>query len=39
MPLFNSDGEVRLWEDDTGWSGYLLEETDDQIRYYYVTGE
>jgi hypothetical protein len=26
------DGALRLWEDDDGWSGYLIE--DDQ--YYYV---
>jgi len=24
--LFDDDGQLRLWEDDTGWSGFLLED-------------
>jgi hypothetical protein len=34
--LFNDDGELRLWEDDAGWNGYLREEADEGIAYYVV---
>lgn len=30
------DGELRLWEDDAGWSGYVREEIDDATVYYRV---
>jgi hypothetical protein len=30
------DGELRLWEDERGWSGYLREETDDGVAYFHV---
>ena len=29
------DGELRLWEDTAGWSGFLREETDDGDVVYY----
>lgn len=30
------DGELRLWEDADGWSGYVREEIDDGTVYYRV---
>jgi len=27
-------GELRLWEDETGWTGYVREEIDDAAVYY-----
>jgi hypothetical protein len=30
------DGELRLWEDQTGWTGYVREEIDDATVYYRV---
>jgi hypothetical protein len=30
------DGELRLWEDDLGWTGYVREEIDDATVYYRV---
>ena len=30
------DGELRLWEDGAGWSGYVREEIDDATVYYRV---
>jgi hypothetical protein len=30
------DGELRLWEDEAGWSGYVREEIDDATVYYRV---
>jgi hypothetical protein len=24
--LFNDDGELRLWEDDAGWNGFIVED-------------
>ena len=30
--LFDENGELRLWEDDAGWSGHLL----DDGTYYFV---
>lgn len=30
------DGELRLWEDSDGWSGYIREETDDDVAFYHV---
>lgn len=30
--LFDENGELRLWEDDDGWSGYVREDA----AYYYV---
>ncbi len=32
------DGELRLWEDSDGWSGYLREEREDGVAYYRVNG-
>ena len=34
--LFNDDGELRLWQDDAGWNGYLREQHDDGRRFYHV---
>jgi len=34
--LFDENGELRLWEDDAGWNGYLREETDEETAYYHV---
>jgi len=34
--LFNANGELRLWEDDAGWSGYLRREADGEPAYYEV---
>ncbi|MUW13853.1 hypothetical protein GJ633_03615 [Halorubrum sp. CBA1125] len=34
--LFNADGELRLWQDTAGWSGYKREEVDGDVRYYSV---
>lgn len=30
------DGELRLWEDSMGWSGFLREDSDDGPVYYSV---
>ena len=30
------DGELRLWEDSEGWTGYVREERDDGVAYYRV---
>ncbi|QGX95012.1 hypothetical protein EI982_09515 [Haloplanus rallus] len=30
------DGELRLWEDDLGWTGYVREEIDEVTLYYRV---
>jgi len=30
------DGELRLWEDDAGWSGYVREEIGDAVVYHRV---
>ncbi|MFB6103016.1 MAG: hypothetical protein ABEJ73_10670 [Haloplanus sp.] len=30
------DGELRLWEDAAGWSGYVREEIDDAVIYHRV---
>jgi len=34
--LFNDDGELRLWEDSAGWSGYVREVVDGEVRFYSV---
>ncbi|GAA0507884.1 hypothetical protein SAMN04488066_101370 [Halorubrum aquaticum] len=34
--LFNANGELRLWQDSAGWSGYIREIVDDETRYYAV---
>lgn len=35
--VFDEDGELRLWEDSEGWSGYVREERDDgSVAYYRV---
>lgn len=35
--LFDDQGELRLWEDDTGWNGYTIEQDGDgEVAYYYV---
>ncbi|RAW44051.1 hypothetical protein DQW50_16485 [Halorubrum sp. 48-1-W] len=34
--LFDDAGELRLWEDDAGWNGYVRELVDDEARYYAV---
>ncbi|ELZ41887.1 hypothetical protein [Halorubrum tebenquichense] len=34
--LFNDAGELRLWEDSAGWSGYLREVVDGEPRYFSV---
>lgn len=33
--LFNDDGELRLWEDDSGWSGYV-HDIHENGRFYRV---
>lgn len=30
------DGELRLWEDESGWSGFLREERGEDVVYYDV---
>jgi hypothetical protein len=30
------DGELRLWEDAEGWTGYVREERDDGVAYFRV---
>lgn len=30
------DGELRLWEDDAGWSGFTREVVGDDVVYYTV---
>jgi hypothetical protein len=30
------DDELRLWEDDDGWSGYAREAIDDVVVYYRI---
>lgn len=30
------DGELRLWEDASGWNGFIREEEDDDVVYYSV---
>jgi len=32
----SQDGELRLWEDSAGWSGYLREEREGGVAYYRV---
>jgi hypothetical protein len=34
--LFNDNDELRLWEDDAGWNGYIREESPGGTRYYLV---
>jgi hypothetical protein len=34
--LFNDAGELRLWQDDAGWNGYLRDQDDDEPRFYHV---
>ena len=34
--LFNSNGELRLWQDGHGWEGYIREVVDGEPRYYAV---
>jgi hypothetical protein len=34
--LFNADGELRLWQDSAGWSGYVREEVDGETAYFSV---
>ncbi|EMA68858.1 hypothetical protein C461_04487 [Halorubrum aidingense JCM 13560] len=34
--LFNDDGELRLWQDTAGWSGYVRETVDSESHYYSV---
>ena len=34
--LFNENGELRLWQDRAGWSGYVREVTDTEVRFYEV---
>jgi hypothetical protein len=34
--LFDDNGELRLWEDSSGWNGYIREETEDGPVYYHV---
>jgi hypothetical protein len=34
--LFNDDGELRLWEDNAGWNGYIREQSDEETAYYVV---
>ena len=29
-------GELRLWQDRAGWSGYVREVTDTEVRFYEV---
>jgi hypothetical protein len=34
--LFDEDGELRLWEDDDGWTGYVREEIDETTVYHRI---
>ena len=34
--LFNDNGELRLWEDPAGWSGYVREVVNGEARFYSV---
>ena len=34
--VFDENGELRLWEDSSGWNGYVREETNDGPIYYRV---
>ena len=34
--LFNADGELRLWQDSAGWSGYKREQVDGETAYFSV---
>lgn len=34
--LFNENGELRLWQDDAGWNGYIREVVDGETRFYAV---
>jgi len=34
--VFDENGELRLWEDDAGWSGYLREDENGEPAYYHV---
>ncbi|OYR60434.1 hypothetical protein [Halorubrum ezzemoulense] len=34
--LFNANGELRLWQDSAGWSGYVREEVEDETAYFSV---
>jgi len=33
--LFDEDGELRLWEDGDGWTGYTREVIDDDVVVYH----
>ncbi|WP_280585101.1 hypothetical protein [Halorubrum sp. Boch-26] len=34
--LFDENDELRLWQDDAGWSGYIRKIVDGETRYYSV---
>ena len=34
--LFNSNDELRLWQDSAGWNGYVREEVDGETAYFAV---
>ena len=34
--LFNPNDELRLWQDTAGWSGYIRETVDGEVRFYAV---
>lgn len=34
--LFNANGELRLWQDDAGWNGYVREDADGETAYFAV---
>jgi len=34
--LFNEDGELRLWQDSEGWSGFIREFEDGEPVYFSV---
>jgi hypothetical protein len=34
--LFDENGELRLWEDGAGWSGYTREVIDEAVVYHRV---
>ncbi|OYR86253.1 hypothetical protein DJ71_06600 [Halorubrum sp. E3] len=34
--LFNDAGELRLWQGNSGWNGYVREVVDGETRFYAV---
>ena len=34
--LFNEHGELRLWQDHTGWNGFICRVTDNETQFFAV---